>query len=243
MGMQIGKKFNPVPGYTLLLDGTLPESYPGTGSTWIDLSSRGNSAGLGGSPTFTRISTGASALTFNGTNQYGALGELGLSRSFTISTWIRRANTSSTGWILGAGWVATTGDGAGLGVALGFQGSTLALTTWGNGGYVSYGGLGAGQWYHVVATQTAGPTASSSGWNAVIYVNGAEVSTGGFYNYHYYSTGGAATSYLARNSHSSIDSYNYFAGDIGQILVYNSTTLTATQVREAFQQTRSRYGV
>lgn len=237
MGMQIGKKFNPVPGYTLLLDGTIPQSYPGTGSTWTDLSSRGNSAGLSGSPTFTRISTGASALTFNGSNQYGALGELGLGGNFTISAWVRRANTSSTGWILGGGWVASTGDGAGLGVALGFQGSTLALTTWGNVGYVSYSGLAAGQWYHVVAT------GESASWVGKLYVNGSEVSSGGFYNYYYYTTGGAATSYLGRNSHSSIGSYDYFAGDIGQVLVYNSLTLSPVQVRDAFQQTRARYGV
>lgn len=237
MGMQIGRKLDPVPGYTLLLDGTIPQSYPGTGSTWIDLSSRGNSVGLSGSPTFTRIATGAGALTFNGLNQYGALSELGLGGNFTISAWIKRTNTSSTGWILGGGWVASSGDGAGLGVALGFQGSALALTTWGNAGYVSYGGISAGQWYHVAAT------GDSASWVGRLYVNGAEVASGSFYNYYYYTTGGAATSYLGRNSHSSINSYDYFAGDIGQVLVYNSRTLTAAQVRSSFQQTRGRYGV
>ena len=236
MTIQIGRKLNLPSGYSLLLDGSIPESYSG-GSMWTDLSSRSNNTSLANSPTFSRNSFGAGQLNFNGTNQYGALSEIGLTGNFTISAWVKKNDTSSTGWVVGGGWVATT-EGAGLGVGFGVQGSTLTLTTWGNPGYITWNGIEANKWYHLCAVQNAGPA-----WAAKVFVNGDQVASGAFFNYHYYTTGGAATSYIGRNSHSSIDSYNYFGGAMGQILIYNSIALTDAQVGEVFNQGRGRYGV
>jgi hypothetical protein len=240
--IQIGRKLNIPTEHTLFLDGAIPESYQGSGSSWVDLSSASNSSTLVNSPTFSRTPYGAGTVNFNGSNQYGYVSQLGLTNSFTISAWIKKNDTTSTGWVVGAGWVATTGDGAGLGVALGVQGSTVALTTWGSGGYVSVPGLEANKWYHICAVQTAGPAFNLGSWNAKIYINGTESASGGFFNYYCSTTGGAAVSYIGRNSHSSIDSYNYFGGSIGQVIVYNSTILTGNQVRDIYKQTRGRYG-
>lgn len=242
MTLQIGRKLSLPMGHSLFLDATIPESYTGS-SPWVDLSTRGNNCNLANSPSFSRNSFGSGQLSFNGSNQYGYLSELGLSRSFTISAWIKKNDTTSTGWVVGGGWVATTGDGAGLGAALGVQGSTLALTTWGTGGYVSWNGIEANKWYHVCAVQYAGPSVNVGPWSAKLFVNGTQVISGGFYNYYYYTTGGAATSYIGRNSHSSIDSYDYFGGAIGQIVIYNSISLSDSQVSDVFNQTRGRYGV
>jgi hypothetical protein len=156
---------------------------------------------------------------------------------------VKKANTTSTGWIVGGGWVATTGDGAGLGIGFGVQGATLTLTTWGNGGYITWNGIESNKWYHLCAVQKSGSEFNTASWTAKIFVNGLQVSYGGFYNYYYYTTGGASTSYIGRNSHSSIDAYNYFNGEIGQILIYNSISLNDDQVKEVFSQTRGRYGV
>lgn len=235
MAIQIGRKLSLPAGYTLLLDSTIPESYTGS-SAWIDLSSRSNNTSLANSPTFSHNSFGAGQLSFNGTNQYGALSEIGLTGSFTISAWVKKNDTASTGWVVGGGWVATT-EAAGLGVGFGVQGSTLTLTTWGNPGYITWNGIEANKWYHLCAVQNAGA------WEAKMFVNGSQVAAGDFNNYNYYTTGGAATSYIGRNSHSSIDSYNYFGGALGQILIYNSIALTDAQVGEIFNQTRGRYGV
>ncbi len=241
MTIQIGRKLSLPAGYSLLLDPAIPESYTG-GSVWTDLSSRSNSASLANTPTFSRNSFGAGQINFNGTNQYGALSELGLSRSFTISTWVKKNDTSSTGWMVGSGWVATT-EGAGLGVGFGVQGSTLTLTTWGNPGYVTWSGIEPNKWYHLCAVQNAGSDYNVGPWTAKVFVNGNQVTSGSFFNYHYYTTGGAATSYIGRNSHSSIDSYNYFGGAMGQVLIYNSIALSDAQIVEVFSQTRGRYGV
>lgn len=242
MTIQIGRKLTPPVGYSLLLDSTIPESYSG-GSTWTDLSSRSNNTVLVNSPTLSRNFYGAGELNFNGSNQFGYLSEIGMRGNFTISVWVKKSNTTSTGWIVGGGWRATTGDGAGLGVALGVQGSTLTLTTWGNGGLLSWNGIEADKWYHVCVVQYASAALDVGAWTAKIFVNGNQVAVGSFYNYHYYTTGGAATSYIGRNSHSSTDSYSYFGGAIGQVLLYNNLTLTDDQVREVFGQTRGRFGV
>ena len=55
-------------GLTMYLDAGLTSSYPGTGTTWTDLSGNGNHATLVNSPTFNASRYGGS-ITFNGTNQ------------------------------------------------------------------------------------------------------------------------------------------------------------------------------
>ena len=52
-------------GLVLHLDAANGRSYPGSGSTWFDLSGRGNDVTLYNSPTFSN-----GKLVFNGTNQY-----------------------------------------------------------------------------------------------------------------------------------------------------------------------------
>jgi hypothetical protein len=238
MTIQIGRKLNPPSGYSLLLDASIPESYAGS-SAWIDLSSRSNNASLANSPTFSRNSFGAGQLSFNGVNQYGSLSELGLGGNFTISTWVKKSDTVTTGWIVGGGWVATDGgSGGGTGVALGVKGSTLSLTTWGGvSADVEGGSVQSGVWYHLCAVQNASSSV------AKIFLNGERVASGSFYNAHYYTTGGAVTSYIGRNSHSSIDEYYHFSGSIGQVLIYNTMSLSDEQVLEIFGQTRGRFGI
>jgi hypothetical protein len=57
----------PVNGLILCLDAANPRSYPGSGSSWFDISGNNNHFTLFNSPAF-----GSGALTFNGTNQYAA---------------------------------------------------------------------------------------------------------------------------------------------------------------------------
>ena len=52
------------------LDAVNPRSYPGSGSTWNDLSPNRNNFTLFNTPTYTSNGTTGTYLTFNGTNQY-----------------------------------------------------------------------------------------------------------------------------------------------------------------------------
>lgn len=67
-------------GLILYLDAANKNSYPGTGSTWFDISGSGNHMTLVNSPTFS-----TNVLRFNGSNQYGTIAALNYSATnFTI---------------------------------------------------------------------------------------------------------------------------------------------------------------
>ena len=70
-------------GLVVWLDAGNPNSYPGSGTTWFDLSGNGNHMTLTGSPSY--LSSNGGVLSFNGSNQYGSLTGLNYSAStFTI---------------------------------------------------------------------------------------------------------------------------------------------------------------
>jgi hypothetical protein len=52
------------------LDAANPKSYPGTGSTWYDITANKNNFTLFNTPTYTSNGTTGTYLTFNGSNQY-----------------------------------------------------------------------------------------------------------------------------------------------------------------------------
>ena len=76
-------------GLILAFDAANSISYPGTGTTWTDLSGNGRVGTLTGSPTYTTVNSGA--LQFSGTN-YADIGinfyNLGIRRNATFSGWI-----------------------------------------------------------------------------------------------------------------------------------------------------------
>lgn len=59
-------------GLVLCLDAANPKSYPGSGTTWYDLSGNGNNGTLVNSPTFDSNNKGS--IVFNGSNNYVTLG-------------------------------------------------------------------------------------------------------------------------------------------------------------------------
>jgi hypothetical protein len=73
-------------GLVLALDAADQNSYPGSGTTWSDLSGNNNNGTLVNGPTFS--SANAGILTFNGTNQYVSTLIQNLSRPCTFSTWV-----------------------------------------------------------------------------------------------------------------------------------------------------------
>ena len=76
-----------VEGLTLHLDASNTSSYPGSGSTWYDLSNSGADVTLYNDPVF--ASGPPKRLDFNGSNQYGATAVTGLvpSTGYTKTAW------------------------------------------------------------------------------------------------------------------------------------------------------------
>tara|TARA_X000000368_G_scaffold410713_1_gene394589 strand:+ start:223 stop:930 length:708 start_codon:yes stop_codon:yes gene_type:complete len=87
MSTILGAKTIVTSGLVLHLDAANIRSYPGTGTTWSDLSGNGNNVTLSGTGF---SSDNGGCITFDGSNDYGYISSLDLpSRPFTLSVWIR----------------------------------------------------------------------------------------------------------------------------------------------------------
>jgi hypothetical protein len=82
-------------GLVLNLDAAKTDSYPGTGTTWRDISGNNNNGTLTNGPTFSGIGKQA-AIVFDGVDDFvncGTNSSLNLSSSYTLSIWL---NTTAT---------------------------------------------------------------------------------------------------------------------------------------------------
>lgn len=234
MANQGGRKFDFVPGYSVFLDGTIPESYSGSGSSWINLSGNGNNCSLVNSPGYVSLPSSATALTFNGTSQYGSMGELNLGGNFTLIGWVKKSDSSSQGYFIGSGWQTAV-----QAVNFGVTGLTPTLNNgwgWGSRTEIAVGTIDTSRWHHLCAVKSSG--------TAYIYVNGRLAGSGSF-NPGYYV---GSIAYIGRSAFESPNffgdpgDYLYFGGQIGMVLIYNSVVLTAGQVLDNYNQTKGRFG-
>ena len=86
-------------GLVLALDAANKKSYPGTGTTWTDLSGNGNNGTLYNSPTFD--SNNGGNLAYDGLNTYAKGTEIQPNR-FTLSTWFKATGVPSNNDSVGA---------------------------------------------------------------------------------------------------------------------------------------------
>lgn len=207
----------------LYLNASNSSSYPGSGTSWTDLSSNGYTATLQGTPTFNTTHFTFDAGDYVDVNQSLA------SENFSVGAWFR---TSSAGikMILsketaaGNPWNYRIWLNGGQIVADMSQVATQAnltspLTNYNNG-----------NWYYVMFTR------NDSNW--YLYVNGAEVNnrsdpyTGSTTNSQELWIGLSA--YLG-------GSYQ-FNGDIGQVFIYNKV-LSASEILQNYNATKATFGL
>jgi hypothetical protein len=101
-----------VPGYILFLDATNTLSYPGSGTTWNDLSGNGYNGTLINNPAYT--SSNPKYFTFNYTNNYvttTGMSNYSYTNGITISVW--NYNGGGTGSYRGVATNGITGDRTG----------------------------------------------------------------------------------------------------------------------------------
>lgn len=209
----------------LYLDAADPASYPGSGTTWTDLSPNAYATTLVGSPTYstTYFNFPNTSARYVDTNQSLA------SDSFSVGGWFR---TSAGGLKMTVckeqvgGWPwnyriyynggQIVGDIAQSGAAN--QAIATPLTNYNNG-----------SWYLVMFTRD-----SSS---MKLYVNGAVVNT--VSNTLIGSITNAQELWIGRSAYAG--AYQW-VGDIGQVFIYDRV-LTAAENLQNFTATRSTYGV
>jgi hypothetical protein len=139
-------------GLVLALDAASPRSYPGTGTTWYDVSGYGNNGTLTNGPTFN-----SGSIVFDGVNDY--LKTPSIPNFRTISLWVKTSNTG-TGWkyLVDArtgmpnGWYTGFSGGSGIGGNWTSQYVNGVLTT------VNFDNITLGIWCNLVITSNTSYT-------------------------------------------------------------------------------------
>jgi hypothetical protein len=214
----------------LYLDANTHTSYPGSGSSWFDLSGHRHDADI---CNCLYASEGGRALTFNGTSSYARVDNPSCGRlnfgtgSFTIEVWLKfgayaeyknliykGASSGLSGWRFG---VSTTGLPHFLiGDTVSYKESAIGSTT-----------LSLNNWHHlaIVYNRTS---------NAVGYIDGVKV--------------GSVDISTKNGSVDNTDqvhigeSYTRYTGQIG-IVYIRSGAMSDSDVNKSFEALRGRYGI
>ena len=214
----------------LWLDAAQTTSYPGTGTTWTDLSGNGNNGTLVNSPSF--ISTdGGGCIQLDGTNDHITLPTTGFApASLTIDYWIKRI--SDEGYI----WVIDNSDQPELRMI--FQSGKLQIYFYDDGAYFSTAlsttTFSTGSWYNITATLTNG--------SQNVYINGNQeiLTTTGTYTGN---PGGNAGEHTLGTYNRPGAGYGGYANvRIGSYKFYNRV-LTAAEITQNYNALQSRYGL
>jgi len=208
-------------GLVLALDAGNTKSYPGSGTSWSDLSGNGNNGTLTNGPTYSSDDGGS--LTFDGSNDYAPIGTSGFpfgSSAGTLSCWVR-TNTTAAGFQ----WIVSYGSpGTSQARFLGINGTTYYFGGYGND--ITASGVPVNTWINMVGVY--------DGTNASMYVNGVLVS------------GPTAKSWntVANNAQvgRQTNGSEYWNGNIAQVSIYNRA-LIASEVQQNFEALRGRYGI
>ena len=208
----------------LYLDAADPASYPGSGTTWTDLSPNAYSTTLIGAPTYN-----STYFTFDGTTEYVDTNQSLAAESFSVGAWFR-SSAAGIKMILskevaaGNPWNYRLWLNGGTLIGDMSQVTTQAslsspLSTYNNG-----------SWYLAMFTR------DESNW--YLYVNGSQVATRA--DPYTGSVTNAQELWIGRSAFSG-GSYQY-TGDIGQIFIYNDV-LTPAEILQNYNATRDTYGV
>ena len=220
-------------GLVLYLDAANTRSYPGTGTTWSDLSRSGNNGSLINGPTFNSANGGS--IVFDGTNdnvQLGAASKYISGNKITVSTWVKTNVVNDYRKIfvtVNQGTQTINGiyfslgpnneGGVNYGTYFGVKTTTFAAAIWPN---------------NISITSFTNLVGTYDGTNIFLYVNGVLVAQQA-------QTGNIGTAGIAR-----ISGYDtgteIWNGNIANVSIYNRA-LSATEIRQNYNATKTRFGL
>ena len=213
-------------GLVLHLDAGIASSYPGSGTTWFDLSGNNNGT-LENGPTYSSANGGS--LVFDGENDRVSAFPTQISGtgSKTISMWIKINTTSRTGI---AGTRSLSEWGWGFTVNRNGTGSLAFYDTRGSEFYVA-AGLGTNIWYNVCVTY-------DNSRIVTLYVNGLQV---GISSTPFAALNASTFKGVIGNEDEYTDRfYHPFKGNIAQVAIY-SRAISAAEVLENYNALRPRF--
>lgn len=226
-------------GLVLHLDAANKKSYPGSGTTWFDLSGKNNSSSLINSVDFSTDNNGY--MNFDGVNDYVEIindsnFRFTNTQEFSISAWVNCNNSSNSAVIFA--YALTSGRGYYFTLDLGFLRNNSYLFDYWDGSrfrgiHGVEGSIPMNSWVFLTATSS-----TNSVDNMEVYLNDNLTShtnrgTGTPNTINYDSL---ALQIGARQSG------NFFEGSISQVSVYNRA-LSASEVKQNFEALRGRYGI
>jgi hypothetical protein len=205
-------------GLVLSLDAASKNSYPGSGTTWTDLSGNNNNGTLVNSPTFNSANFGN--FTFNGSTNYIDLGNPSSLNvlNFTIAVWAK-SNTFTNYQNLIFKGDGTAGQ---YGIAIDSSG---VWTIQPNTVFISGDIILINTWNYFVGTY--------DGTNITAYRNSLQKTQ--------YSIAQTNRGSLVSIGADTVNS-RYFNGSIGSAQIYNRA-LTATEVLQNYNATKSRFNL
>ena len=219
-------------GLVLCLDAANARSYPGTGTTWTDLSANGYSGTLTNGPTFSSDNGGA--FTFDGTNDHVLLpsnlisGNGPLSLSFVFSVGSSSYNADKK--------IFSYGHAANIGELLSFTFEGNGIRWRHNGGNITYGAnqISANTIKFVTMVLDSNATTTD---DLKCYIDAVE-----------YAGSRTAGSDQTINITSGTERYigrflysnTYWSGKVFMFQYYNRA-LTSEEVRQNFEATKGRY--
>lgn len=207
-------------GLVLYLDAANVKSYPGSGTTWTDLSPTTITGSLTNGPTFSSTRNGE--IVFDGSNDYIDLGSNSnlqfSSGAFSIVVWFLSTNVSSPQILV------SHGD------------SAYAL-------YINTSKL----WFSkpLIANDASGPSISSNTWYQVVLINNIGSNTNYYLNgvFQTTKTFTSTPSYSKNFRVGATDSEGYYLnGRIGSVSLYNRA-LSATEVLQNYNALKGRFGL
>jgi len=216
-------------GLQLYLDAASSSSYPGSGTTWFDLSGQGNDVAMQNSGSISYTASGGGYFTLTSNGYFRRATTTGVptgTSAYTMSIWVQ---WSSGTWPVSGGMI---GIGNSITTNLTNQFRTTGTNTlvnywFGNDLNATSTVSPASQWFNAVA-QWDGTTRK-------IWVNGTQLSSAG-------ASGLNVSSSLLQVGATNVGGSEPLQGNIGQALIYNRA-LSSTEIQQNYTATRTRYGV
>jgi hypothetical protein len=220
-------------GLVLAFDAGNTKSYPGSGTTWTDLSGNSNTGTLTGGPTYS--STNGGAIVFDGINDYVLVSSSASipysSTARTVSIWFY---TNTTTWAADVNNLFFYGS-SGNGNSFGIDFSTYpSMEVW------TYGGAGRDLTFSTTYSQVGWKniTVTYDGATTIlIYENGTFTQT---LTLVAACTTPSSSVYIGSLDPSIVS--GYYDGNIAQVSIYNRA-LTAAEVLQNFNALRGRYSI
>ena len=210
-------------GLILNLDASNTTSYPGTGSTWTDISGSGNNGTLTNGATFS--STAGGTMVFDGIDDRVQTSFNPTFTDFTVCVWYKDNGSSIYGRLVDNNYID--------GFWIGKNGTTP--NQWGGG--IQEGGAPYGIYLTLPDSQWHFLTSVRSGTTHTIYGDG--ITNKVFNTVSAAALNGTA---LAIGEWSGGGTGQIFKGNIPHVLIYNRA-LTESEIMQIFNATKGKYGL